>query len=662
MAEKLNANDKQNYSDKNIDINGSTELLISFLSELRYLIRSFRNKLIKTYRTYVKVLEADENKLTIPYSSFIKADGHYHRIIKLLDDFLKVFSNDYLDVVTSLSELSLLYNQYNNLLIEKDNIGNDSQKYYHLINKLESTAHKYEKLAVDLNKKINNFRSLQNSLKNLVIIYKSFSGKRFFISININSDDLKSILEFNNISNKRNEINNNFIHNYGERLKRLSKPVLNPVSSLNNNYSEKVPNNKFSIKKPAAQPEFETGFEDVDMKDPSILGKRSRERDNLINELKEIHKTKKMIKPDFKTDSEDVDMKDPSILGKRSRERDNLINELKEIHKTKKMIKPDFKTDSEDVDMKDPSILGIRSTKIEDSVNESKKIIKSNEVTELPALALSATNTEVKTAGILEDIESDEDINRLIEKANDWLGYVNQNIRFLLNLEGFDDFLKQQPYLLPISNELDKQSQLKNIYDDMKRRENELIKNKHEDMNSLDINSIDYLYKKLLISEVIYYFVFYSANMMIDKVLTPYYESKLEKVEEMTKVKEEVETLDKTEIDKFIVIIFMLEKVIDKLKNKIDEVEKDSINDKENEEEANRIMYRQEINDAFKNFVNTKYKVLVVLYKLSDEENPFNVIALKRSLKQLDSELEQNGKYYETERLNYYSRYLINAR
>ncbi|KAH0555114.1 hypothetical protein KQX54_015332 [Cotesia glomerata] len=190
--------------DKNEDIYSKANSMISFMSTISNTLSHFRRNLKNTYRIYTDNVQGEDKKLIVPYESYVAAVNKYKRIKQLLDEFWRAFSLDYLDVEWLISKVSEVRQQHTNLMNQYNRIVDSSSKAsQQLVGDLISTDKKHDKLSSQLEKRLLNFSALKRSLKDNKIVYQSFRGKKFYISISSDVDDLLRIFGFDKFSRDR---------------------------------------------------------------------------------------------------------------------------------------------------------------------------------------------------------------------------------------------------------------------------------------------------------------------------------------------------------------------------------------------------------------------------------------------------------------------------
>ncbi|XP_074115063.1 uncharacterized protein LOC141537777 [Cotesia typhae] len=190
--------------DKNEDIYSKANSMISFISSISDELSRFRCNLTNAYRIYLNNVQGKDKKLTVPYESYLAAVYKYKKIEKLLGEFWRAFSLDYLEVEWLLSKLSEVRQQHTNLMNQYNRIVDASTKAsQRLVKELLSTDKKHDKFSAELEKRLLNFSALKRSLKDKIIVYQSFGGKKFSIAISSLVDDLLRIFEFDKFSRDR---------------------------------------------------------------------------------------------------------------------------------------------------------------------------------------------------------------------------------------------------------------------------------------------------------------------------------------------------------------------------------------------------------------------------------------------------------------------------
>ncbi|KAG6558369.1 conserved uncharacterized protein 35a-like protein-10, partial [Microplitis demolitor] len=223
-----------NFDRRQDSINKSIESLMRFIDSVKSTINKFREEFEQVYNEYLTSVEKNGMKLSIPYSSFRKADGIYNKIITSLKKFIALLIEDYADILLVGNKITTANKKYFKIQQQIiDNNKNDLSRLEQSIKNMKNIINDYNELANEYHTKIMVFQSLQRILQDQMIVYTSFNGSHFRLSIKSELEEFRNLLELDDSSSLRGKINSLFIIKSASQLESLGdEKLLQPITSL----------------------------------------------------------------------------------------------------------------------------------------------------------------------------------------------------------------------------------------------------------------------------------------------------------------------------------------------------------------------------------------------------------------------------------------------
>lgn len=287
---------------------------------------------------------------------------------------------------------------------------------------------------------------------------------------------------------------------------------------------------------------------------------------------------------------------------------------------------------------------------------EEPKAEKEKDTFNLPSFIASITAAELRNSGVY--LPNIEPIDSFITFAkNRWLTWCNVDI--MSKEKKFDDFIKNESYLLPVAGNLGKLDVLKKKFREMINLENLLIGSEPQSENSLDkILNLDVNYEpekqfkflnlKLEITEIGYHFMNFCIDSTIRKLILKYKEDKQESMTIM------ISSIDikRMKIIALTLMIFMQSKLAGKLNEKIDFIKfKFLIQDSDKDKKIRSCL--EDIMRTIRDIVEIDCKILDNLSLFKGQDDFYLVQSHRKNLEGLLYDLNVKKYDYTVKRKNY---------